>query len=264
MTDHVIMTYIGTVQRMERRNGKSLASGTFRPGVVIIIPAGSSSRWDIPSPSMSFSFFFLMDTGARCDEADKAGLIDLAERTAHPDSMTARLLLSAADVIDGNETLDTFFRQQLTDLLATRLLSAHTGLPSAYQPARAACRRSVLRRAIERLRSDSDADVSLSTLARIPGCRVSISAVLSRIALGFRRITGCAASARAGHEHAARPQNSVATVAAALGYASQTAFAAAFRKLTGETPRIGDGASVNRNRSSSASIALAQPQDLSR
>ena len=29
---------------------------------------------------------------------------------------------------------------------------------------------------------------------------------------------------------------SVVTVAAALGYASQTAFAAAFRKLTGETP----------------------------
>ena len=27
------------------------------------------------------------------------------------------------------------------------------------------------------------------------------------------------------------------TVAAALGYASQTAFAAAFRKQTGETPR---------------------------
>jgi len=29
---------------------------------------------------------------------------------------------------------------------------------------------------------------------------------------------------------------SVVSVAAALGYASQTAFAAAFRKLTGETP----------------------------
>ena len=29
---------------------------------------------------------------------------------------------------------------------------------------------------------------------------------------------------------------SVVSVAAAIGYASQTAFAAAFRKLTGETP----------------------------
>ena len=30
--------------------------------------------------------------------------------------------------------------------------------------------------------------------------------------------------------------DSVVSVAAALGYSSQTAFAAAFRKLTGETP----------------------------
>jgi methylphosphotriester-DNA--protein-cysteine methyltransferase len=32
------------------------------------------------------------------------------------------------------------------------------------------------------------------------------------------------------------PNNSIVMVAVALGYTSQTAFAAAFRKLTGETP----------------------------
>ena len=32
------------------------------------------------------------------------------------------------------------------------------------------------------------------------------------------------------------PDVSVVTVAAALGYASQTAFAAAFKRLTGDTP----------------------------
>src|SRR5262245_30288830 len=50
MTDHVIMSYNGSIQRMERRSGRSVAIGTFRPGVVTIIPAGSSSRWDIPKP----------------------------------------------------------------------------------------------------------------------------------------------------------------------------------------------------------------------
>src|SRR5262249_27151447 len=50
MTDHVIMAYNGAIQRMERRSGRSVETGTFRPGVVIIIPAGSSSRWDIPKP----------------------------------------------------------------------------------------------------------------------------------------------------------------------------------------------------------------------
>jgi AraC family transcriptional regulator len=32
------------------------------------------------------------------------------------------------------------------------------------------------------------------------------------------------------------PNNSVAMIAAVLGYPSQTAFAAAFRRVTGETP----------------------------
>src|SRR3954468_7107803 len=50
MTHHVIMAYNGVMQRMERRSGRSVAIGTFRPGVVIIIPEGSSSRWDIPKP----------------------------------------------------------------------------------------------------------------------------------------------------------------------------------------------------------------------
>ena len=50
MTDHVIMAYNGSMQRVERRSGRSVAIGTFRPGVVMIIPAGSSSRWDIPKP----------------------------------------------------------------------------------------------------------------------------------------------------------------------------------------------------------------------
>ena len=50
MADHVIMTYPTGVQRLERRNGKSAAIGTARNGVVTIIPAGSSARWDIPGP----------------------------------------------------------------------------------------------------------------------------------------------------------------------------------------------------------------------
>ena len=64
--------------------------------------------------------------------------------------------------------LDTLFRQQLTDLLATRILAEHTGMPTTLQPVRGAFS-PVLRRAIERLRSDSDADVSLAALASDAG-----------------------------------------------------------------------------------------------
>ena len=56
--------------------------------------------------------------------------------------------------------------------------------------------------------------------------------------------------------------DSVASIAAALGYSSQTAFAAAFRKLTQAKPRaIGGGACISSNRSIATAIALGQRQN---
>jgi AraC family transcriptional regulator len=238
MTHHVIMAYNGSIQRMERRSGRSVAIGTFRPGVVIIIPEGSSSRWDIPKPVDVVQLYLphtMLERVAR--EADTATPTDLLERTAHPDPITSRLLLTAADAMEGNGALDKLFRHQLTDLLATRLLAAHTGSPTTIQPVMGGLSPKVLLRAIERLRSDSDADVSLAALASDAG--------LSRFHFcrAFKESTGLSPHAWLRQHRLEQAMNmlrdtdaSVVSVAAALGYASQTAFAAAFRKMTGETP----------------------------
>ena len=238
MTHHVIMAYNGSVQRMERRSGRSLAAGTFRPGVLIIIPEGSSSRWDIPKPVDVVQLYLPRATLERvANEADAVTSTDLLERTAHPDPVTSRLLLSAASVLEGNEALDMLFRQQLTDLLATRLLAAHTGSPTTIQPIKGGLTPKTLLRAIERLRSDSDADVSLAALASGAG--------LSRFHFcrAFKESTGLSPHAWLRKHRLEQAMNllrdtdaSVVSVAAELGYASQTAFAAAFRKLTGEAP----------------------------
>src|SRR3954454_10549266 len=103
MADHVIMTYPTGVQRLERRTGKSLATGTARPGVVTIIPAGSSARWDIPGPVDVIQLYLPRATLERViREADASAPSDLLERTGHSDLITSRLLLSAADVIEGS------------------------------------------------------------------------------------------------------------------------------------------------------------------
>ncbi|WP_309947996.1 helix-turn-helix domain-containing protein [Tardiphaga robiniae] len=238
MTHHVIMAYNGSMQRMERRSGRSVAIGTFRPGVVIIIPEGSSSRWDIPKPVDVVQLYLphrILERVAH--EADIAAPGDLLERTAHPDPITSRLLISAADVLEGNAALDALFRQQVTDLLATRLLAAHTGAPTTFQQTMGGLAPKTLLRAIERLRSDSDTDVSLSALASDAG--------LSRFHFcrAFKESTGLSPHAWLRQHRLEQAMNmlrdtdaSVVSVAAALGYASQTAFAAAFRKLTGESP----------------------------
>lgn len=238
MSHHVIMAYNGVMQRMERRSGKSVAIGTFRRGVLIIIPEGSSSRWDIPKPVDVVQLYLPDATLKRiADEAGTARSADLLERTAHPDPITSRLILSAADALEGNGPLDTLFRHQLTDLLATRLLAAHTGSPATLQPTMGGLSPKVLLRAIERLRSDSDADVSLDALASDAG--------LSRFHFcrAFKESTGLSPHAWLRQHRLEQAMSmlrdsdeAVVSIAAALGYSSQTAFAAAFRKLTGETP----------------------------
>jgi AraC family transcriptional regulator len=238
MADHVIMSYPSGLQRLERRSGRSVAIGTARSGVVTIIPAGSSARWDIPGPVNVVQLYLPPTTLQRvAGEAGVAAPSDLLERTGHPDLTTSRLLLSAADVIEGSAALDALFRQQLTDLLATRLLAAHTGAPTTFQPTMGGLSPTALRRAIERLRSNSDADLSLAALASDAG--------LSRFHFcrAFKESTGLSPHAWLRQHRLEQAMNmlrdtdaSVVSVAAALGYASQTAFAAAFRKLTGETP----------------------------
>jgi AraC family transcriptional regulator len=238
MRHHVIMAYNGTIQRMERRSGRSVAIGTFRRGVVNIIPEGSSSRWDIPKPVDVVQLYLPDTTLARvAGEADMAASAILLERTAHPDPITSRLLLTAADALEASEALDTLFRQQLTDLLATRLLSAHTGSPTTIQPVMGGLAPKTLLRAIERLRSDSDTDVSLASLASEAG--------LSRFHFcrAFKESTGLSPHAWLRQYRLEQAMNmlrdtdeSVVSISVALGYSSQTAFAAAFRKLTGETP----------------------------
>jgi AraC family transcriptional regulator len=238
MADHVIMTYPTGVQRLERRNGKSAAIGTARSGVVTIIPAGSSARWDIPGPVNVVQLYLPHRTLERvAGEADTLAPGELLERTGHPDPITSRLLISASDAIQGSAALDALFRHQFNDLLATRLLAAHAGAPAVFQPALGGLAPTALRRAIERLHSDDDTDVSLAALASDAG--------LSRFHFcrAFKESTGLSPHAwlrqyrlEQAMKMLRETDDAVVSIAAALGYSSQTAFAAAFRKLTGETP----------------------------
>ncbi|HHT5654217.1 helix-turn-helix transcriptional regulator [Klebsiella aerogenes] len=238
MSDHVIMVYNGRVQRIERRTGKSVVRGTLRPGGVGIIAAGSDSWWGVPEPVEAVQLYLPPAILKRvASEADMIAQPELRDRTAYSDPLLARLLQGAVDVLDGNDPLDSLFRQQLTELISTRLLIAHTGSSSPFQSVVGGLSPQVLRRAIERLRSDNDADVSLSALADEAGlsrfhfCRAfKVSTGLSpHTWLRQFRIDQAMELLR-------NPDIPVSSVASELGYGSQTAFAAAFRRMTGQSP----------------------------
>ncbi|MFB9268096.1 helix-turn-helix domain-containing protein [Bradyrhizobium erythrophlei] len=238
MADHVLMAFPSGSLRFERRSGKLVVKGTTRTGAVTVIPAGSSSRRDIPAPLNVVHLYLPKTTLQRAAlEAGMAAPGDLVERSAYPDPITSYLLLSAADVPESSAALDTLFRQQITDLLATRLPVAHAGSPGPIQRVIGGLSPTVLRRAIQRLRSDSDTDVSLAALA----CEAGLSRF--HFCRAFKESTGLSPHAWLRQYRLGLAMNmlrdtddSIVSVAAELGYASQTAFAAAFKRLTGETP----------------------------
>ena len=196
MSHHVIMAYNGSMQRMERRSGRSVAIGTFRPGVVIIIPEGSSSRWDIPKPVDVVQLYLPHTTLERvADEAGTAAPIDLLERTAHPDPITSRLLVERGRCPGGQWGPGCAVQ-------ASADRSPGHAPPGCAQPARqprssrpwVGCRRrSCSARSNACARTAMRTSPSLRWL-RMPACRASTSAVPSRKAPGFRRMPGCAST----------------------------------------------------------------------
>jgi hypothetical protein len=70
-------------------------------------------------------------------------------------------------------------------------LATHAGAPTTFQPFVRGLSPQALSRTIERLRSDSNADVSLAALASDAGLSRFISAARSRKAPAFHRITSC-------------------------------------------------------------------------
>ena len=89
MADHVIMTFPAEPVRFERRDGKTFVNGMTRPGTLTVIPAGSSSRWDIYQPLSVLQLYLPQTTLNRvAHEAGTTATGDLVERTAHPDPIT--------------------------------------------------------------------------------------------------------------------------------------------------------------------------------
>ena len=122
-----------------------------------------------------------------------------------PTPLHPRLLMSAADALEGNAALDALFRQQLTDLLATRLLAAHTGAPTTFEPVMGGLSPTG---AATRHRTPALGQRCgrLARGARF-GCRPVALPLLPCLQGKHRAFASCLAApapARAGHEHAAR------------------------------------------------------------
>ncbi|WCJ65135.1 helix-turn-helix transcriptional regulator [Agrobacterium tumefaciens] len=237
MTDHVIMTYLGAMQRLERRSEGEYSTGMGRRGSVTFIPAGSSSRWDIHGPMDIVQLYLSPELLDRVARESPGAARPLNESTARPDNIMATLLeltlKSSGDAVH----LQALYRQQLASLIAIHLVKTHSGLVQPADKALGGLAPRVLRTSLERLSSENDQDFSLGALAD--------AANLSRFHFcrAFKRSTGLTP-----HEWLRQrrmeqamamlrdPFLQVTEIAGTLGYATVTAFGVAFKRHTGLTP----------------------------
>ena len=184
------------VQRLERRTGKSVAIGTARPGVVTIIPAGSSARWDIPGPVNVVQLYLPHSNArARCRRSRHAGSgrsagANGASRPHHIPIAHERggcvggqrgpgcAVPASADRSPGHAPPGC----------ACRLADRRSSRPWAgWRRRRCAARSNACARTAMRTSPSP-------RWLRMPACRASTSAAPSRKAPGSRRMPGCAST----------------------------------------------------------------------
>ncbi|MES1925434.1 putative transcriptional regulator, araC family protein [Salinisphaera sp. T31B1] len=238
MSEHVLIASTGSMQRVQRRTGRLIERTTLRTNTLTIIPAGSSSRWDLDGPVDVMHFYLppsLLEQTAEQLEQTPADEIRLC--TARPDTTACQLLAMIMSTLDSSAPVDTLFRQQLTSSLLAYVMKAHVGITPRPIAAAGGLSRRNLTAALERLDSSCDEDVSLKALAEQSGlspyhfCRA------------FKQSIGVPPHAWLRQRRLERAKDMlrdaevpIVAIAEELGYGSHTAFTAAFKRMTGVTP----------------------------
>jgi AraC family transcriptional regulator len=237
MSDHVVMTYLGPMQRLERRSGREYSSGMGRRGSITFIPAGSSSHWDIHGAMEIVQLYLspeLLDRVARECSVPTRSLI---ESTARPDSVLATLLELALRSPGEPGHMEALYRQQLASLIAVHVVKTHVGIAASASKASGGLSPAVLRMSMERLSSQFEEDFSLEALAN--------AANLSRFHFcrAFKKSTGLTPHEWLRQRRMEQAMNllrdpimQITDIAGLLDYATLTAFIVAFKRHTGLTP----------------------------
>jgi AraC family transcriptional regulator len=239
MSGHVIMTYYGASQEITWRQGQQRFASCTAPGTITLIPDGHEGRWDIAGPiEVSHVYLTRERLAASADFLFPGRSIDLVDRVGFEDQTSARVLeLLSREAAQGDPATRLFVEQAI-DLLCTQLIRTHSSLGTAVAPPpRRGLANWQLKRVTEFMQGNLEREIGLDELAGLVG--------LSRFhfCTAFRLATGqtphewlTALRITAAQQMLAQPELPVTGIALAVGYQTPSAFAAAFRRITGTTP----------------------------
>jgi AraC family transcriptional regulator len=243
MPDHVIMTYYGDTGDHEifvsggAGNNQNITSRT-RPGTITIIPSGHEAHWDIAG-SFEVSHIYLSQARfQKCaDLLAKGKRVELLDRVGFEDPAAARImeLLSAEARI--HEPSARLFVEQAIDLLCIQLLRKHAALSIPVTRPPAGLPPWQIKRVTTYMLEHLGESLTLDELAGV------IHLSRFHFCTAFRQATG-----KTPHEWLVIQRIDMARklledrvlniteVGLAVGYATPSAFTAAFRKIVGCTP----------------------------
>ena len=224
---------------MNIHEGKETVSSRIAPSDVCVIPQGWNGNIDLLEPSKYLSLSISPELLARAiDEHVRPQNIEIILKRGSNDPAMLHIALALHQEAETNGETGKLYADALSVALAARLLHLHSASPFLPRQYNGALPRYKLRRVVDYLEANLARNPSLAELAD----QVSMSPY--HFARLFRESTGLAP-----HQYLIRrrierartlladPTRSLADVAREVGYESQSNFTAAFRKVTGVTPR---------------------------
>jgi AraC family transcriptional regulator len=241
--DHVIMTYYGDTGDHEifvrdgAGNSQNITSRT-RPGTITIIPSGHEAHWDIAG---SFEVSHIYLTQARfqncADILAQGKRVELLDRVGFEDPVAARIMELLSGEAEIKKPSARLFVEQAIDLLCIQLLRKHAVLSIPVTRPRAGLAPWQVKRVTTYMLERASESLTLDELAGV------IHLSRFHFCTAFRLATG-----KTPHEWlmiqrigmakkllADRALN-ITEVGLGIGYATPSAFTAAFRKIVGCTP----------------------------
>jgi AraC family transcriptional regulator len=228
------------VAEAEAESGKRVWAYKNRPRYGLILPPGTNVEFRIKEKSnyrfiaMEFEPAYLL----RAAELQHLGSVEFFESWEHDDALTWHLAEAIFAECESGARQGLLYSETAATLLAlqvVRNLSNRAG-PTNYLN-RGGLAPAVLRRACDYMVDRLGDDISLSELANISGLSVG------HFAFAFKQSTGISPHGWLRRQRIdiakallRRHDVNLSSIAASVGFASQSAFGVAFRKETGMTP----------------------------
>ena len=238
---HVVMTYWGTAQQASWRTGSQRLASRTRRGSITLIPIGHDGRWDIEGPvEVSQVYLPRQRLQAAAEAMALSTNVELVGRTGFDDPTSAQIMQLLGKEAERTDASSSLFVEQAIDLLCTQLIRSHSshGAVTSTAPRRGLADWQV-KRVTEYMTTSLDRLIGLDELAAL----VDLSRF--HFCAAFKLATGMTPHEWLTNLRMQRAKHLLAStdwpivnVALEVGYETPSAFAAAFRKVTGSTPSV--------------------------